>query len=166
MTPERGLRLVRAAGHGAWWLYVVAALFVLLSSGRNGSTMPRRYADYLSYERPWWSAYASTGDTTVGGAAVPVSLFTGCVLAAGVIVLAAAVAEAVLGGHWASGVLTVVAPAAGGVLVFVASCGGIGNVLLRSELLFALVLAGVAIREIWSRALAPTRHSALEPGDG
>ncbi|WP_298446718.1 hypothetical protein [Gordonia sp. (in: high G+C Gram-positive bacteria)] len=71
-----------------------------------------------------------------------------------------------MGGRWGSGIVTVAAPAVGGALVSMASCGGIGDVLLSPELLFALVLAGVAIREIWSRALAPTRRSAPEPGDG
>ncbi|MFT3715430.1 MAG: hypothetical protein QM774_05635 [Gordonia sp. (in: high G+C Gram-positive bacteria)] len=157
---HRTLVFVRATGHVAWWIFVLSAVFTVPALGAT-VMMPRRYADYLPSDGAdlGWTAYTPLhGELMLSSSAFSVSntFATLALVALGVVVLAA-VAEAIVGGRWGTGIATVAAPVIGAVLVYLGVNGGWGGVFLRPELVFALVLAGVAIREVWSRALAPTR---------
>ncbi|MFT4200486.1 hypothetical protein [Gordonia sp. (in: high G+C Gram-positive bacteria)] len=138
------MRTVRAAGHVGWWVFVVSALFTCFAQSPV-SGMPRRYADYLPDDG------FDEGNT-----------FAMLMLAAALVVLMAAVAEAILGKRWEPGLLTIGAPIVGGALITVVALGGIGDARFSLWLLFALTLLGVAIREVWSRALAPTRLESAQ----
>ncbi|MFT4086476.1 MAG: hypothetical protein QM658_04870 [Gordonia sp. (in: high G+C Gram-positive bacteria)] len=155
--PARGLRVARGTGHVCWWLFVLSALFAVLSLGPSG---PMRYADY----RPdfGWTAYTPLTDSSPALSAASsnftaVNFFATLALVAVAITVCAAVAEAVFGRRLWTGVVTVVAPVVGGLLIAIVHNGGVGSMYFRIEILFALAVLGVAIREVWSRALAPTR---------
>ncbi|UQE73559.1 hypothetical protein MYK68_12445 [Gordonia sp. PP30] len=99
MTRDRARRASRITGHIAWWVYVIAAVFGLCIADRYGSTMPRRYADYLTTDIGW-TAYTPLEDFTPSGAgSSSTAFFGGLALVAGAVVLVAAVAEAA----WADG---------------------------------------------------------------
>ncbi|MFT3898765.1 MAG: hypothetical protein QM728_00750 [Gordonia sp. (in: high G+C Gram-positive bacteria)] len=133
------MRNVRAVGHVAWWVFVVSALFTYFAQN-TAIGLPRRYADYLPEDG------FDQGNT-----------FAMLMLAAAIVVVIATIGEAMLGKRWEPGILTVGAPLLGGLLIVVVAMGGFGGYRFDLWVLFVLTLAGVAIREGWSRALAPTR---------
>ena len=139
-------------GHVSWWVFVVTALF---NRGPMGSG-PRRYADYVPVQDRGWTAYTPlTGSlhSPPSDGFTALNILSTLTVVAAVITVAAAVAEGLLGRRWMTGLLTVGAPLLGGALVLVASHGGFGD----WYLLLVAALCGVAIREVWSRAFAPTR---------
>lgn len=81
-------------------------------------------------------------------------------VAALAVTLIAAVVEAVVGRQWLAEVGTVLAPVVGAAIILTAlyeragHLGG-GSLALPLLVVFALVLLGVAIREVWSRVLQP-----------
>nr|WP_212763414.1 hypothetical protein [Gordonia araii] len=153
--------VTRVVGHVGWWTFVVACLLVRSPS----SGQPRRYADYLPVGDSGWTAYVPLTDAVAGmppdGFAANNALTTVAMLAA-VVTVVAAVTEAWLGRDWLTGALTCLTPVIGGFLVAAGADGGIGNHRLDWWVVLVLVLVGVAVREVWSRGLAPTR---LAPGD-
>ena len=70
----------------------------------------------------------------------------------------AAVVEAVSVARWPAGIATILTPVTGAVIILSALYYGTGfggGLKLDLLIVFALVLAGVAIREVWSRVWAP-----------
>jgi hypothetical protein len=106
---------------------------------------------------PDWSAsstsYAEFADVAV---AVPYDLWSDGELlsaAAFVVVMIAAVAEAISAHRLWQGIVTVAAPCVAFALVWIATPGTVTE--LDTAAAMALVLAAVAVREIWARAFAP-----------
>jgi heme/copper-type cytochrome/quinol oxidase subunit 1 len=70
----------------------------------------------------------------------------------------AAVVEAISVARWPAGIATILAPITGAAVILTALYYGTGfggGLRLNLLIVFALVLLGVAIREVWSRVLAP-----------
>jgi len=150
------MRIARVIGHVGWWVFVLGAVFTRFVQPIGFG--PRRYADYLSTEDHGWTAYLPLTDDVFDDRFAEANIFATVTLVAAVVVLLAAITEAVLGRRLVTGLLTIAAPLVGGALVFLVARGGIDSAQLRPVILFALALLGVAIREVWSRALAPTRE--------
>lgn len=158
-TVSRPYRAARIIGHLTWWVFVVA----LVARESSGATGARRYADYLSADDDGWSAFTAftsvhdiCDDSNVLATTAFIALVV-CVLAAGV--------EAVLGRAWLPGIVTVSAPILGAVVVYIgaeARNGGVWqDVYLRPTLATALILVGVAVREVWARGFAPKTVAVL-----
>ncbi len=166
----RGRSWSRVIGHVGWWVFVVSALFAMAAEAAAGPTGPRRYADYLPADAGWtaYSPGEAPGAESLGrpwrGPLFDDPIVAGNVcatvaLVAIVVVVLAAVAEAIAGRQpGAAGVrravVTVAAPILGGTLVALGATGGVGGLPLRWPLLFALVLAGIAVREAGGAAAA------------
>lgn len=170
----RGLltsRIAQVTGHVCWWVFVVARLMSELGLTMGGG-MPRRYADYsadsvfgsgLGQSDFGWTAYEPLTDRPSSGLSDPfcaANIISTVAVAALAITVIAAMAEAALGRRWLRGVGTVLAPVVGAAIILTALyeragfLGG-GHLDLPPLLVFALVLLGVAVREVWSRVLAP-----------
>ncbi|MGV0773210.1 hypothetical protein [Mycobacterium syngnathidarum] len=164
-------RISRITGHVSWWVFVVARLMSELGLTVGGG-MPRRYADFtgdslfgsgLGHDDYGWTAYTPLTDRPPSAPADP--FFTANLIAAvAVIALAvtvvAALVEAVVERRWLVGAGTVLAPILGAAIILTAlyeRAGFLGGAHfdLSPLLVFLLVLLGVAVREVWSRALAP-----------
>lgn len=157
-TSSRAARITRIVGHATWWLFVVAQV---MKDAPAATGLPSRYRAYTPLTDAGWTAYTpltSPGDFTDVNALATVSI-----VAILVCVIAATV-EAIVARRWLSGALTVLAPIVGATLVVVgveAQYGGVWNhVWLRPTLAAALVLLGVAVREIWARGFAPAAPAA------
>lgn len=88
-------------------------------------------------------------------------IISACALGALAAVIIAAVVEAIAVGRWPAGVGTLAAPIAGAAVILTALYERSGNpfsgLQLNLVIVFALVLVGAAIRQVWSQALAPRR---------
>ena len=142
-----------------WWVFVVSALFT------GGITWWGTYSTMTGAFSEGWSGWTAYTPTT---GAVYVDLIGGSpgihtwwqnpayyALAAFVLVVVAAVVDAVAARRLVAGIVTVVVPFVALGLFVLATPGTIDGVELRSILSMALVLAGVAVREVWMRAGAP-----------
>lgn len=153
-----------------WWVFVVSALFA------GGIT--------------WWGTYSTLGAAFAEGpvgwtaytpttGAVYFDLIGGSpgihqwwqnpgfyALVAFVLVIVAAVVDAIAARRLIAGIVTMLVPFAAFGLFVVATPGTIEGVELRSIIAMALILAGVAIREIWMRAVLPTVRAERHDGDG
>ena len=148
----------RITGHIMWWIFVVSALFAggiswwreyaaidaSFVSGLYGFTIytpttGAGYIDLASSPSPqWWqdpAVYALT---------------------AFVLVVVASVVDAIAARQLLSGIVTVLVPFVALALFVLAAPGAINGVFLHSTVALMLVLVGVAIREVWMRALAPS----------
>ncbi|MGW6035365.1 hypothetical protein ACWFOS_17075 [Gordonia terrae] len=147
----------RVTGHVMWWIFVVSALFAggiswwreysavdaSFVSGLYGFTIytpttGAGYIDLASSPSPqWWqdpAVYALT---------------------AFVLLVVAAVVDAIATRQVLSGIVTVLVPFVALALFALATPGAINGVFLHSAVALLLVLVGVAVREVWMRALAP-----------
>lgn len=163
-------RISHVTGDVAWWVFIVGRLMSELAWGFGG--LPRRYADYggdslfgagLGRGDYGWTAYEPLTDK-------PPSVLTDTMLNANIVsviavvalavTVIAAVVEAVAHRRWRTGVLTVVAPVVGAAIILAVLyerdgyLGG-GGLDLPLLVVFALVLLGVGVREMWSRVWAP-----------
>lgn len=151
----------RAVGHVGWWIFVVAQL---MSSVPGFGGMPSRYG---------WTSYTPLTDAGTGWAdSTPfdsgfsdANVLSTVAVVALIVTIVAALGEAISYRRWTfGGLVTVAAPVVGGALVM----AGIGaqhgelwsGVYLRPMLAALIVLLGVAIREVWSRRLAPAAVAA------
>lgn len=145
---SRAVTITRVVGHASWWIFVVTALSRVLPE--SGS---RRYADYVEMDASFVG-----GSTISDGFGEQNALATAAMIAVAVTVIAGVV-EAFLSRKWPAGTLTILTPIVGGALVWVAVEARSGDVwhdvFLRPSLVVAMVLLGVAIREVWSRGFAP-----------
>lgn len=178
MDRIRRMRVARAVGHVSWWLFVVARL--MSEPGWTMGGMPRRYADYsdgslfgsgLGSADYGWTAYEPLTTRTPSAFADPffaANIITTVMLIALAATVIAALVEAILGRRWRVGAATVLAPVIGAAIILTALyersgfLGG-GHLDLPPLVVFVLVLFGVAVREVWSRAIAP-RLFAADPG--
>ncbi|MEC3917910.1 hypothetical protein [Nocardia sp. CDC160] len=140
MTRYRTFRAAKLAGHAFWWLFLVSTLL----SGNYDWTahpgQPRRYADYVP----------SDGFDPLG----PIQLAAFC------LVILAAVVEAVAIRRPIAGVLTIVIPFVSAILIHLALPRGYTNDTLAPIPALVLILAAVAIRELWERDFAPRMNSS------
>lgn len=153
------LRGVRVVGHVFWWIFVVSELL----TERPIVGMPRRYADYVAVD-DGWTAYTPL---TPSDGFVAVNVLSTASLIALVVTVAAAFVEAVACRRWVAGVVTVLAPIIGALIVIVGSAarysGVWDDVQLRPVLAAGVVLVGVAVREVWARGCAPAAVAARRP---
>lgn len=166
-------RIARVTAAGAWWVFVVARLMAEM----NSFGLPRRYADYssesifgvgLGHSDSGWTAYEPLTDQSsspVTDFFYSVNLVSSVAVFSLAVTVIAAVVEAVAVGRWPAGVATILTPVAGAGIILTAlyyRSGFAGGLQLNLTMAFVLVLLGVAIREVWSRAWAPrwTRRAA------
>lgn len=151
------MRAIRAVGHVSWWVFVVGAVIAQLTSNTlwlwPGGSSSFGWTAYT----PQTNGVLYQGDYGPVGGDQPSSVVAVVALLALVVTIAAAVIEAYRGGHWSSGVVTVLAPIVGAVFVLFNVVGSVIGAQFFTHIAFALVLIGVAIREVWSRGFAPTR---------
>jgi heme/copper-type cytochrome/quinol oxidase subunit 1 len=154
-------RIAHVTGAVSWWVFVVARLMTEMNSAALNSGLPRRYADYdesifgvgLGHNDFGWTAYQPLNDVFF-----IVNVIASIAVAALAITAIAAVVEAISVARWPTGIATILAPITGAAIILTALYYGTGfGGCLRLNLLivFALVLLGVAIREVWSRVGAP-----------
>lgn len=168
LTGRRYLvaRVARAAGGGAWLVFVVGVLMAEM----NSFGLPRRYADYssesifgvgLGHSDFGWVGYEPLTDeppSPVTDFFYSANLVASVAAVALAVTVIAAVVEAVTMGRWPAGIATIVTPVFGAALILTAlhyRSGSVDGLQLNLILVFALVLIGVAARELWSRVFAP-----------
>lgn len=165
-------RVARVTGDVLWWVFVVARLISEMTS----FGLPRRYTDYgesifgvgLGQGDFGWTAYEPLTDQPPSTLADPFYsaniIATVAAVALAVTVLAAVV-EAVAVGRWPAGVATILTPAVGAGVILTAlyyRSGFAGELQLNLNVVFVLVLLGVAVREVWSRAWALRASRAFD----
>lgn len=150
MTRYQVFRAARISGYAFWWVFIAATMVAGGLSWADGVGQddfgwtaytpspyePRRYADYLPSD---------------GFDITPAMTF----LAFCLLVLAALV-EAVAVRRVAAGIITVAVPFVAAVLIWSAMPRGHQNFSLAPVPALLVILAAVAIREVWSRHLAPS----------
>lgn len=154
-------RVARVTGDVLWWVFVVARLISEMTS----FGLPRRYADYdesifgvgLGQGDFGWTAYEPLTDQPPSALADPFYsaniIATVAAVALAVSVLAAVV-EAVAVRRWLAGLATILTPVVGAGVILAALYYRSG-VALNLVAVLVLVLFGVGVREVWSRAWAP-----------
>ena len=162
MTRQRTLALARIAGHAAWWVFVVGTL---VAGGITWLGIDQDYYRPFIPSSDEWTAYTPLSDETFEGAGyIDVDVLYsydrwthGEMLSASafVVVLIAAVVEAISARRLWSGVVTVLAPCAGLGLLVIATPGTIDDSGLELGTAVFLILAAVAVREVWARGFAP-----------
>ena len=162
MTRQRVFALARITGHAAWWVFVVTTLF---AGGITWLGLDQDYYQPFIPPSDGWTAYTPLSDETFEGAGyIDVDVLYsydrwthGEMLSASafVVVLVAAVVEAVSAGRLRQGVVTVLAPCAALGLLVIATPGTIDDSGLGLGAAVSLILAAVAIREVWARGFAP-----------
>jgi hypothetical protein len=155
----------------SWWVFVVAQPMSDLGLMVGGG-IPSRYADYsnefvfgsgVGQADFGWTAYTPLTDQSPPALADPfyaANVIATVAVVALVMTVIAALVEAVLGRRWLIGVGTVLAPVVGAAIILTvlyerAGFLGGGRFTLPPLLVFVFVLLGVAVREVWSRVLAP-----------
>ncbi|MGW4100642.1 hypothetical protein [Mycobacterium sp. NPDC004974] len=161
-------RIARVTGDVSWWVFVIARL----AAEMNSFGLPRRYADYssepifgvgLGHTDFGWTAYEPLTDqppSLVTDFFYSTNVVSSIAAVALAVTVTAAVVEAVAVGRWPAGVATILTPIAGAGVILTAlhyRSGFAGGLQLNPTVMFGLVLLGVAIREVWSRAWAPRR---------
>lgn len=175
----------RVTGHVSWWVFVVARLMSVAGpdDGRRPAAplrgLRRRFrvrdrsrSSGLRLDR----LRAPDRPATVGlsDPFYVANVLATVTVAALAVTVIAALFEVVLERRWLLGVGTVIAPVIGAVIILTALyeragyLGG-GHLDLPVLVVFALVLLGVAIREVWSRVwamklTAPVDKNRLWPG--
>lgn len=162
MTRQRTHALARITGHAAWWVFVVGTL---VAGGITWLGIDHDYYRPFIPSSDEWTAYTPlTDETFVGADSVDVAMLYsydrwthGEMLSAlaFVVVLIAAVVEAVSAGRLRQGVITVLAPCVALGLLLIATPGTIDDSGLELGTAVFLILAAVAVREVWARGFAP-----------
>jgi hypothetical protein len=163
MTRHRVFSLARTTGHAAWWVFMVATLFAggitwagidqsffdTEFSARSGTADTGGYVysdgDVLSYQ---FGDLASTSYDRW----TELELWS---LVAFVVVLVAAVVEAIAARQMLPGVVTVAAPCVAFGLLLLGTPGVLDTVEFDTTLTMSVVLIAVAAREVWARRFAP-----------
>ncbi|MEV6769204.1 hypothetical protein AB0N05_11315 [Nocardia sp. NPDC051030] len=154
MTRYQLFRVGRTCGYVFWWVFIAATMVAggiawFGDVGQDdagwivhGPTLgaPRRYVDYLP----------SDGfDITPG-----MTFVAFCLL------VLAALAEAVAVRRVAAGIITVAVPFVTAALIWAAMPRGHWSFVVQPVPAVLVILAAVAIREVWARRLAPSVTSA------
>lgn len=157
MTRYHVFSLARIAGHSAWWVFVVSALFAggVTWAGSDRSFIgvgfsPRRSASYTSDGDVFSDFYgyaSSSYDRWTDPELWSVVAF--------VVVLIAAVVEAVSVRQVVPGIVTVLAPCVAFGLLVLATPGVLETVGFDTMTAMGMVLVAVAVREVWARRFAP-----------
>lgn len=162
-------RIARVTGAVSWWVFVVARLMAEMNSAARNSGLPRRYADYdesifgvgLGHNDFGWTAYEPLTDhppSALSDGFFVVNVIASVAVVALAITAIAAVVEAISVARWPTGIATILAPITGGAIILSALYYGTGfgsGLQLNLLIVFALVLVGIAVREVWSRVWAP-----------
>ncbi|WP_285034588.1 hypothetical protein [Mycolicibacterium sp. lyk4-40-TYG-92] len=162
-------RIAQVTGAVSWWVFVVARLMTEMNSAALNSGLPRRYADYdgsifgvgLGHKDFGWTAYEPLTNhppSPLNDVFFVANVIASVAVVALVITAIAAVVEAVSVARWPAGIATILAPITGAAVILTALHYGTGfgsGLQLNLLIVFALVLLGVAIREVWSRVWAP-----------
>ncbi|MCK0517092.1 hypothetical protein [Williamsia sp. DF01-3] len=167
MTRHRVFSLARTTGHAAWWIFMVATLF---AGGITWTGIDRSFFDTEFSAR---SGTTNTGDLTLYSAYSDEDVFSDYYgdlastsldrwtelelwsMAAFVVVLLAAVVEAISARQVLPGVVTVAVPCAAFGLLLLATPGVLDTVEFNTTLTVSVVLIAVAAREVWARRFAP-----------
>lgn len=160
MTPHHVFSFARIVGHSAWWVFMVVTLFA-------GGVTWTGASRYLGATSTGWSGNSVAYRPIQSPVAI--ANFTGTssfyddpwteleilsVIAISV-VLIAAVIEAVSARQLLRGAGTIAAPCVAFALLLLATPGVLDNLHLGTTQTLALVLAAVAVREVWARGFAP-----------
>lgn len=161
-------RIAHVTGAVSWWVFVVARLMTEMNSAPLNFGLPRRYADSdesifgvgLGHKDFGWTAYEPlTGHPpALNDGFFIVNVLSTVAVVALAITTIAAVVEAISVARWPAGIVTILAPITGAAIILCAlhyGTGFGGGLKLSLLVVFALVLLGVAIREVWSRVWAP-----------
>nr|WP_234880519.1 hypothetical protein [Mycolicibacterium phocaicum] len=162
-------RIAHVTGAVSWWVFVVARLMTEMNSAPMNFGLPRRYADYdesifgvgLGHKDFGWTAYEPlTGHppSSLNDGFFIMNVLSTVAVVALAITAIAAVVEAISVARWPTGIATILAPITGGAIILSALYHGTGfggGLKLNLLIVFALVLVGIAIRELWSRVWAP-----------
>lgn len=162
-------RIAHVTGAVSWWVFVVARLMTEMNSAPLNSGLPRRYADYdesifgvgLGHKDFGWTAYEPLTNhppSPLNDGFFIVNVIASVAVLALAIAAVAATVEATTVARWPAGIATILTPITGAAIILSALHYGTGfgsGLKLSLLVVFALVLLGVAIREVWSRAWAP-----------
>ncbi len=162
-------RIAHITGAMSWWVFVVARLMAEMNSAPSNFGLPRRYADYdqsifgvgLGHKDFGWTAYEPLTDhppSALNDVFFIVNVIASIAVVALAITALAAVVEAISVARWPAGIVTILAPITGAAVILTALYYGTGfggGRQLNLLIVFALVLVGIAIREMWSRVWAP-----------
>ncbi|MFL0289174.1 hypothetical protein ACJH6H_28455 [Mycobacterium sp. SMC-21] len=162
-------RIAHVTGAVSWWVFVVARLMTEMNSAPMNFGLPRRYADYdesifgvgLGHKDFGWTAYEPlTGHppSSLNDGFFIMNVLSTVAVVALAITAIAAVVEAISVARWPAGIVTILAPITGAAIILSAlhyGTGFGGGLKLSLLVVFALVLVGIAIREVWSRVWAP-----------
>ena len=162
MTRRRTLALARIIGHTAWWVFVVTTLF---AGGITWLGIDQDYYRPFIPSSDGWTAYTPLTDPAFDGAGyIDVDVLYSyerwthgemLSVSAFVVVLIAAVVEAISAQQLWRGVVTVLAPCVALGLLVIATPGTIDDSGLELGAAVSLILAAVAVREVWARGFAP-----------
>jgi hypothetical protein len=162
MTRQRVLTLARITGHVGWWVFAVGTLF---AGGITWLGVDQDYYQQFLPPSDGWTAYTPLTEGSVEGAGyIGVDVLYSydrwthgetMSAVAFAVVLIAAVTEAFSARRLWKGVATVAAPCVALALLLIATPGTIDDSGLELGAAVALVLAAVAVREIWARGFAP-----------
>ena len=168
-------RAARVTGDTSWWVFVVGVLIAEIYS----FGLPRRYADYeesifgvgLGQGDAAWTGYEPLTDqpSPVIDFFYSANAVASAAALALVLTVIAAVVEAVAVGRWPVGVASILAPVAGAGIILATLRYRHGvDLWLNLTAVFALVLVGVAVREVGVRGWAPRPQRGIghDPGDG
>jgi hypothetical protein len=157
MTRNRVFSVAHVTGHVAWWIFVVATLF----AGGITWTGVGRYVPYIPLPRgSGWidipltdsPVYIANFASSSNEQSTDLRWWS---LAAFIVVLIAAVVEAISARRMAAGVVTVVTPCVALGLMLLATPGVLESVHFGTLQTLAVVLVAVAVREVWARRFAP-----------
>lgn len=162
-------RIAHVTGAVSWWVFVVARLMTEMNSAAWNSGLPRRYADYddsifgvgLGHNDFGWTAYEPLTNhppSPLNDVFFLANVMASVTVVALAITAIAAVVEAVSVARWPAGIATILTPVTGAAIILSALYYGTGfgsGLQLNLLIVFALVLVGIAVREVWSRVWAP-----------
>ncbi|WP_030166547.1 MULTISPECIES: hypothetical protein [Actinomycetes] len=158
MTWHRVFPLAHITGHVAWWAFVVVTLF---AGGVTWTTSEWGWTAYTPLTDPPVAIANFTGSSSFeanswpGPGAEPWAELEVLSVAALIVVLLAAVAEALSVRRLVPGVVTVAAPCVAFGLLLLATPGVLDSVRFGTMQTLGLVLVAVAVREVWARRFAP-----------
>jgi hypothetical protein len=163
-------RIARASGHVAWWIFVVATLF----AGGVTWLRERVFVGGVSYGRvDRWLSHSSYVPE-YDGATSFVATRNGSMsdwfgdpasysMVAFIVVAATALVEALVVRRLVPGLVTVAVPFVALVMIASVTPFGFWNLELRPVLAMAVVLAAVAVREMWVHTYSPAVAGAAHP---
>ncbi|MGY3556539.1 MULTISPECIES: hypothetical protein [Actinomycetes] len=171
MTRHRVFSLARITGHSVWWVFMVVTLFAggITWTGASsygygyflGATSFAGWSGDWTANTPIQAPVAITDFAASSSYQDPWTQLEVWSVVTFVVVLIAAVVEAIAVRQVVPGIVTVAAPCVAFGLLLLATPGVLDSVEFSTMLTVAVVLVAVAVREIWARGFAP-RPSGLQ----